>query len=260
MRSSAQAAAWSPLALADQEDVLSAWLTSHGVDREWAIAPPLAAAGIDVAWCERAREVLGAAALEPGLEWVASTFSVATLLSDIKESSRRISELVAAVRSYSHMDRASLQRISVTDGLESTLVMLGHKLRDGVAVVRDYGTDVPEIEAYAGELNQVWTNLIDNAIDAMDGAGTLRITTRAEGNEVVVEIGDTGHGMSPQIAARAFDAFYTTKDVGKGTGLGLDIAQRIVVERHGGTISIDSRPAETVLRVRLPPRPPKVTR
>ena len=255
-----QAAACSPLALADQEDALSAWLTSHGVDHEWVIAPPLAAAGIDLAWCERAREVLGGPALEPGLEWVASTFSVATLLSDIKESSRRISELVGAVRSYSHMDRASLQRISVTDGLESTLVMLGHKLRDGVAVVRDYGTDVPQIEAYAGELNQVWTNLIDNAIDAMDGAGTLRITTRAEGNEVVVEIGDTGPGMSPQVAARAFDAFYTTKDIGKGTGLGLDIAQRIVVERHGGTISIDSRPAETVLRVRLPPRPPKVAR
>ena len=256
-----QAAAASPLALADQEDALSAWLTSHGVDREWAIAPPLAAAGIDLAWCERAGQVLDGAALEPGLVWVASTFSVASLLSDIKESSRRISELVAAVKSYSHMDRASLQRISVTDGLESTLIMLGHKLRGGgVTVVRDYGTDVPEIEAYPGELNQVWTNLIDNAIDAMDGAGTLRITTRAEGNEVMVEIGDTGPGMSPEVIARAFDAFYTTKDVGKGTGLGLDIAQRIVVERHGGTIGIDSRPGETVLRVRLPLRPPKVTR
>jgi signal transduction histidine kinase len=256
-----QAAAASPLALADQEDALSAWLTSHGVDHEWAIAPPLAAAGIDLAWCERAGQVLDGAALEPGLEWVASTFSVASLLSDIKESSRRISELVAAVKSYSHMDRASLQRISVTDGLESTLIMLGHKLRDGgVTVVRDYGTDIPEIEAYPGELNQVWTNLIDNAIDAMDSAGTLRITTRAEGNEVMVEIGDTGPGMSPEVIARAFDAFYTTKDVGKGTGLGLDIAQRIVVERHGGTIGIDSRSGETVLRVRLPLRPPKVTR
>jgi signal transduction histidine kinase len=191
---------------------------------------------------------------------VASTVSAATLLSDIKESSRRISELVAAVKSYSQMDRASVQRINVTDGLESTLVMLGHKLRGGVTVMRDYGTDVPEIEAYAGELNQVWTNLIDNAIDAMGGAGTLRVATRAEASEVVVEIGDTGPGMSPQVAARAFDAFYTTKDVGKGTGLGLDIAQRIVVERHGGTISIDSRPGETVLRVRLPVRPPRTPR
>ena len=255
-----QAAAWSPLDQADQEDALSAWLTRHGVGHEWIIAPALAAAGVDVAWCERAAQALDGPALEPGLEWVASTFSAAALLSDIKESSRRISELVTAVKSYSQMDRASVQRINVTDGLESTLVMLGHKLRGGVTVVRDYATDVPQIEAYPGELNQVWTNLIDNAIDAMGGAGTLRVATRAEASEVVVEIGDTGPGMSPQVAARAFDAFYTTKDVGKGTGLGLDIAQRIVVERHGGTISVDSRPGETVLRVRLPLRPPRIPR
>ena len=255
-----QAAAWSPLDLADQEDALSAWLIRHGVGHEWIIAPALAAAGVDLAWCERAAQALDGPALEPGLEWVASTLSAAALLSDIKESSRRISQLVAAVKSYSQMDRASVQRINVTDGLESTLVMLGHKLRGGVTVVRDYGTDVPEIEAYAGELNQVWTNLIDNAVDAMGGAGTLRVATRAEASEVVVEIGDTGPGMSPQVAARAFDAFYTTKEVGKGTGLGLDIAQRIVVERHGGTISIDSRPGETVLRVRLPLRPPRTPR
>jgi signal transduction histidine kinase len=123
-----------------------------------------------------------------------------------------------------------------------------------VQVVRDYSADVPRIEAYAGELNQVWTNLIDNAVDAMDGAGTLRVATRADGDVVVIEIGDTGPGMAPVVAARAFEAFYTTKGVGKGTGLGLDIARRIVVERHGGTINIDSRPGETVLRVRLPVR------
>jgi signal transduction histidine kinase len=133
--------------------------------------------------------------------------------------------------------------------------MLGHKLPDGVTVVRDYGPGVPQIEAYAGELNQVWTNLIDNAIDAMDGAGTLRLATRAEGDDVLIEVGDTGPGMPPEVAARAFETFYTTKDVGKGTGLGLDIAQRIVVERHGGTITIDSQPDETVLRVRIPARP-----
>ena len=149
-----------------------------------------------------------------------------------------------------------MQQINVTDGLDNTLVMLGHKLRAGVTVVRDYSADVPRIEAYPGELNQVWTNLIDNAIDAMGGAGMLRLSTRAEGNEVVIEVGDTGPGMPPQVAARAFEAFYTTKDPGKGTGLGLDIARRIVVERHGGTITIDSRPGETVLRVRIPARPP----
>jgi signal transduction histidine kinase len=122
-------------------------------------------------------------------------------------------------------------------------------------VVRDYGADVPRIDAYAGELNQVWTNLIDNAVDAMHGTGILRVTTRAERDSVVVEISDTGPGMSPHEAARAFDAFYTTKEVGKSLGLGLDIAQRIVVERHGGTITIDSRPGKTVLRVRIPIRP-----
>ena len=244
-----------PLARSDREQALSSWLTGHGVARGWAIAQPLAAAGVDPAWCDRAAAVLEGPALGPGLEWVASTLSVATLLGELKDSTRRISELVAAVRSYSQLDRASLQRIDVTEGLESTLVMLGHKLPGGVTVVRDYGAGMPRIEAYAGELNQVWSNLIDNALDAMDGTGTLRLATRLEEDSVVVEVGDTGPGMPPPVAARAFEAFYTTKDVGKGTGLGLDIARRIVAERHGGTITIDSRPGATVLRVRLPIRP-----
>jgi signal transduction histidine kinase len=244
-----------PLSLADREEALSSWLARHGVEREWTIAPPLADAGVDLAWCERAAAILEGPTLEPGLEWAASTFSVAALLGEVTASTRRISELVAAVRSYSQLDRASMQHVDITDGLESTLVMLGHKLRDGVRVVREYGAGVPRITAYAGELNQVWANLIDNAVDAMDGAGTLRLATRAEGDHVVVEIGDTGPGMPPEVAARAFEAFYTTKDVGKGTGLGLDIARRIVVERHGGTITIDSQPGQTVLRVRLPVRP-----
>jgi signal transduction histidine kinase len=246
-----------PLDMADREEALSSWLTRHGVVREWIVAPPLAAAGVDVAWCERAAAVLEGSALEPGLEWVASTLSASALLSEVKESTRRISELVAAVKSYSQMDRASMQHIDVTDGIDNTLVMHGHKLRDGVTVVREYDSDVPAIDAQAGELNQVWTNLIDNAVDAMDGSGTLRVTTRAAGDHVVVEIADTGPGMPPEVAARAFEAFYTTKDVGKGTGLGLDIARRIVEERHGGTITIDSRPGETVLRVSLPVRLPE---
>jgi signal transduction histidine kinase len=249
------AAVSDPLAMADLEEALSSWLTSHGIVHEWMIAPPLAAAGVDLRWCERAAAVLEGPALQSGLEWVASTLSAATLLSEIKESSQRISGLVAAMKSYSQMDRASTQLIDVTDGLESTLVMLGSKIGDGVTVVRDYGTGVPRIEAYPGELNQVWTNLIDNAIDAMGGAGTLRLATRAEGDDVVIEVGDTGQGMPLEVAARAFEPFYSTKDVGKGTGLGLDIAQRIVVERHRGTITIDSRPGETVLRVRIPARP-----
>ena len=243
-----------PLARSDREQALSSWLAGHGIEREWAIAMPLAAAGADPDWCARAATVLDESALGPGLEWVASTLSVATLLGEVKESTRRISELVAAVRSYSQLDRASMQQLEVTDGLDSTLAMLGHKLGDGVTVLREYGDDVPRIEASAGELNQVWTNLIDNALDAMDGTGTLRVATQADGDSVVVEIGDTGPGLPPEVADRAFEPFFTTKDVGKGTGLGLDIARRIVVERHGGTITIDSRPGETVLRVRLPLR------
>ena len=249
-----RAAALDALEVADQEEALSSWLADHGVEREWMIATPLATAGVDLAWCEQAATVLEGPSLEPGLEWVASTLSVATLLSEVKESTRRVSELVAAVRSYSQMDRASMQRVDVTDGLESTLVMLRHKLRGGVEVVRDYDAEVPQIEAYPGELNQVWTNLIDNAVDAMDGAGVLRVTTRREGNAVVVEICDTGPGMPLQVVARAFEAFYTTKEVGRGTGLGLDIARRIVVDRHGGTIDIDSVPGATVLRVTIPHR------
>ena len=178
--------------------------------------------------------------------------STAALLSEVKDSTGRVSALVAAVKSYSQLDRASLQLIDVTEGIDSTLVMLGHKLRGGITVVRDYGTDVPRIEANPAELNQVWTNIIDNAIDAMDGNGTLRVSTRADPEDVIVEIGDTGPGMPPDVQARAFEPFYTTKDVGKGTGLGLDISRRIVVERHHGEITIDSRPGETVLRVRLP--------
>jgi signal transduction histidine kinase len=245
-----------PLALADLEDALSSWLTDNDVERDWVIAPPLAAAGVDVAWCERASTILGPDALEAGLVWVASTYATTTLLGELKEATRRVSELVGAVRSYSQMDRGSLQRIDVREGLESTLVMLGHELRSGVTVVRDYGPDVPEIEAYAGELNQVWTNLIDNAVDAMDGVGTLTITTRPDGDHVLVEVRDTGSGMPPQVVARAFEAFFTTKDVGKGSGLGLDIAHRIVVDRHGGSIDIDSRPGSTAMRVRLPAKPP----
>jgi signal transduction histidine kinase len=243
-----------PLATADHEDALSTWLVDHDVDRDWIIAAAFAAAGVDLAWCERAAATLTGEHLEAGLEWVASTLSVAALVTEVGDSTRRVSDLVAAVKSYSQVDRASLQQIDVQDGLESTLVMLGHKIGPDVEVVRRYGRDVPRIEAYAAELNQVWTNIIDNALDAMGGTGTLRIGARADGTDVVVEIGDTGTGMSPEVARRAFEAFYTTKDVGKGTGLGLDTARRIVVDRHGGRIGIDSRPGKTVLWVRIPGR------
>jgi signal transduction histidine kinase len=216
----------------------------------------LAAAGADVAWCDQVADVLEGGALDPALQWVSSTFATVALLDEVKESTRRVSELVAAVKSFSQMDRGSRQRVDVTEGIESSLVMLTHKLKQGIDVVRDYGT-VPEVEAYAGELNQVWANLIDNACDAMtdtDGSGTLRITTRVDGDHVVVELVDTGPGMPDDVAARAFEPFFTTKEVGKGTGLGLDIARRIVEERHGGSLTYAREDGVSVLRVRLPVR------
>ena len=243
------------LGLADLESDLASWLERRGVADPWALASALSAGGIDEAWCEQAYGVLGDRALAPGLEWVSATISARTLLGELKDSTRRISELVAAVRSYSQLDRASRQRTDVCEGLESTLTMLGHKLRQGVTVVREYD-DVPAIDAYAGELNQVWTNLVDNAVDAMEGSGTLTVRAHGDGEQVVVEIADTGSGMPPEVVARAFEPFFTTKDVGKGTGLGLDIARRIVVERHGGTITVEAgpdRPGTTIV-VTLPVR------
>jgi signal transduction histidine kinase len=171
----------------------------------------------------------------------------------VKEATGRVSDLVAAVRSYSQIDRASVQLADVTEGLESTLVMLAHKLEGDVTVVRDYDPAVPRIEVMAGELNQVWTNLIDNAVDAMGEGGTLRVGTRYDpAGWVVVEIADSGAGMTEETRQRAFEPFFTTKSVGKGTGLGLDISRRIVVDRHGGEITIESQPGDTVVRVRLP--------
>jgi signal transduction histidine kinase len=238
--------------VADREDAISEWLSAHDVDREWVIAPPLAAAGCDVSWCDRAAKLLDRTALGPGLEWVANSLASADLLSEVKESTQRISDLVAAVRSYSQLDRASLHPTDLTEGIESTLVMLSHRFRDGIDIVRDYSSDLPMVDAIGGELNQVWTNLIDNAIDAMRGGGTLTVSTRMHDHGVVVEIADTGPGISDEVRAHAFEPFYTTKGVGEGTGLGLDISRRIVVERHGGEIAIESRPGETVLRVWLP--------
>jgi signal transduction histidine kinase len=243
------------LALADAEDDISGWLSRHRIDRDWVIAPPLAAAGLDPAWCERVAGALPDAALGPGLEWIAASLSTGGLLAELKDSTGRISELVAAVRSYSQMDRASLQsEIDVTEGIDNTLIMLTPRLKGGVNVIKQYSPERPRIEAAPGELNQVWTNLIDNAVDAMDGSGTLRISVRPDGDRIVVDVADTGSGMTPEVVERIFEPFFTTKDVGRGTGLGLDISRRIVVERHSGEITVDSSPAGTVFHVALPKR------
>jgi signal transduction histidine kinase len=245
-----EAPASGALEVADREEAVGEWLAARSVDHAWQLAAVLAAAGVDAAWCERVRGEVGDEALGPALRWSVSALSANALLDEVHEATTRISELVAAVKSYSQLDRASLQRIDVHDGIESTLVMLSHKL-DGIEVERDYGV-TPAIDAYAGELNQVWTNLIDNAIDAMHGHGSLRVATRADGPDLVVDIADTGHGMPDAVQARVFEPFFTTKGVGEGTGLGLDIARRIIVERHRGEISFDSSPTGTTAHVRIP--------
>jgi len=246
-----------PLALAAREDELTDWLADHQVERDWLVGPVLAAAGLDVDWCEQVAAVVDNDSLEPAMEWIASTLSMTTLLAEVRDSTRRISDLVGVVKSYSQMDRASVQTTNITDGLESTLTMLAGTLSSGITVQRDYAKNLPQIEAIPAELNQVWTNLIGNATDAMSGMGTLRVSTRFENNRVVVEVGDTGGGMTPEVWAHAFDPFFTTKGVGKGTGLGLDIARRIIADRHGGEISIELRPKETVLVIHLPLRSAK---
>jgi len=244
------------VALADLEESLLDWLGDHAVGRDWVIAPALAAAGVSPAWLDRAASALPGTALQAGLEWVASSVTTAVLIAEAQDATRRISDLVSAVKSYSQLDRAAVQDVRVVDGLESTLVMLGHKLRSGVTVVRDYDDSVPAVTANPGELNQVWTNLVDNAVDAMDGSGTLTLRTHADEHHVVVEVCDTGAGMTDEVAAHAFEPFFTTKEVGQGTGLGLDISRRIVVERHGGAIDLQSEPGHTVVAVRLPRRAP----
>ncbi|MCD9625235.1 ATP-binding protein [Rhabdothermincola salaria] len=241
------------IGLADREDELLGWLERRGIDDAWTIAPAFAAAAVDVEWCERVRGVLGDDALGPGLQWVASTLATASLIDDIAESTGRVSALVDEVGSYSQLDRASTQLIDVADGLESTVTVLSHKLVDGIRIVREYADDRPRIEARPGELNQVWTNLVDNAVDAMEGRGTLRLSVRVDGEDLLVEVGDDGPGMSDDVQARAIEPFFTTKPVGKGTGLGLDISNRIV-EGHHGSISIASIPGDTVVAVRLPLR------
>jgi signal transduction histidine kinase len=246
------AAAADSLETMDRENALSDWLEARGVENAWRIAPALAAADVDIEWCARATALLSDEHVEPALTWVASALSARALLGEIKESTSRISALVNDFKSYSQLDRASVQTVDVTKGIDDTLVMLKHKIADGVAIKREYGSDVPQIEAFPAELNQVWTNLITNAIDAVDGQGTVRIATHAEPEFVVVEIADDGPGMPPDVQARAFEPFFTTKDVGKGTGLGLDISRRIVADRHQGQIMIASEPGNTVISVRLP--------
>jgi signal transduction histidine kinase len=241
----------STLEAGDLEDALAQRLQDIGVEDPWQLAPVLAAAGVDQAWLDRV--VAGTGAGAPyAVSWIARGLDIESLVNEIRNSASRISELVAAMKDYSHLDKAPLDDIDLHDGLESTLVMLSHKLKKGIDVVRDYDRSLPTICAREGELNQVWTNIIHNAIDAMEGKGTLTVRTFRDGECAVVEIGDTGPGVPPELQRRIFEPFFTTKDVGQGTGLGLDISYRIVVRRHHGDIRVESTPGDTRFQVKLP--------
>jgi signal transduction histidine kinase len=175
------------------------------------------------------------------------------LAAEIQDSTARMTALVGAVKSYAYMDRGDVVEVDLHEGLETTLTVLGHKLKHTqIKVIRDYDRQLPKLTVRGSELNQVWTNLLDNAIDALGEAGTISITTHADGSCAVVEIADDGSGIPDELAARIFDPFFTTKDVGQGTGLGLATARRIVVDRHDGSLTLDSRPGRTAFRVRIP--------
>jgi signal transduction histidine kinase len=242
----------SPLQASDREDELGGWLEAHGVAGAWDLAPPLVAAGVDAGGLEQVAAGVPAELLPHAVGALAAACEAGSLLDEVAEATGRISKLIGAAKQYTQMDRSPLQHLDVHDGLESTLTMLGHKLGAGIQVVRDYDRSLPKLPAYEGELNQVWTNLIDNAVDAMDGHGTLTVRTRRDGDRVLVEIGDTGPGIPEPVAAHMFEPFYTTKPVGKGTGLGLDICWRIVVQRHGGDLRFTSVPGDTRFQVLLP--------
>jgi len=191
--------------------------------------------------------------LPDGVHWVSYALETELLMGEIEDSTVRISTLVGAAKQYSQLDRAAHQDIDVRDGLISTLVMLGHKIKEsGVTLVKEFDPSLPTIPAHPAELNQVWTNLIDNAIQAMPGGGTLAVRTSREDDHVLVEVGDTGAGVPAELRQKIFEPFFTTKPVGEGTGLGLDISYRVVTQRHRGDIRVVSAPGDTWFQVRLP--------
>jgi signal transduction histidine kinase len=239
---------------ADEEDAMLDRLEALGVADAWRLAEPLARARVDEAWLEQVAALAGPAT-EAALRWVAASLTARTLAQELKDSTERMSALVGAVKSYAYMDRGGLVEVDVHEGLETTLVVLGHKLkRTKLKVVRDYDRTLPKLTVHGSELNQVWTNLLDNAIDALAGqdAGTITIRTRRDGPCVLVDVADDGPGIPEEVRPRVLEPFFTTKEAGRGTGLGLDTARRIVEERHTGTLGFDSGPEGTTFHVWLP--------
>ncbi|BBG03515.1 MULTISPECIES: ATP-binding protein [Pseudonocardia] len=242
----------SPIEAGDAEDAVGEWLEGQGIAGAWDVAPNFAAAGIDVDWLEQVRASVPAPVLESAIRWLNYTVETELLMNEIADSTTRMSTLVGAAKQYSQMDRAPYQTVDVHDLLKSTLIMLGGKFGDGISLVKEFDRSLPEISVYAAELNQVWTNLIDNAVQAMDGNGTLTVRTGRDGERLLVEIADTGPGVPEEIRSRIFEPFFTTKAVGEGTGLGLDISWRIVVRRHHGDLRVLSEPGNTRFQVLLP--------
>jgi signal transduction histidine kinase len=241
----------------DREEEVALWIEDRGVEEAWDLAPTLVGSGLDVEWLDGLEGRLSSSgAVGDVLSWLASELTGDELLREIRQASARISELVRAVKSYSHMDKSSLKEADVREGLDNTLIMLGHKLKKGnVEVRREYAEGLPPVCAHGGELNQVWTNLLDNAIDAVEGEGRVGLRAVREGDRVLVEVSDDGPGIPEEIRERIFEPFFTTKEVGKGTGLGLDISYRVVVEKLGGDIRVSSKPGDTRFEVRLPVSP-----
>ena len=243
-----------PLERLDREQAIQDWLAERGLPDPWQLSPSLAASGWSPEGLEELAGSFSAAELSQVVRWLAAGSLVYGLLDEVRQGAGRISEIVKAVKSYTYLDQAPIQEVDVHEGLESTLVMLRHKLKSGVEVVREYVPELPRIEAYASELNQVWTNLIDNAIDAMQGHGELVLRTYAREGRVWVEIQDSGPGIPAEIQQRIFEPFFTTKPPGSGSGLGLHIVYDIIVNKHHGEIHIQSQPGATCFQVILPVR------
>jgi signal transduction histidine kinase len=240
-----------PLAMSALEDQLDSLLRSHGQNDLWQLAAGLARRNVQPEVLETVFANLDAETARAALVRIAASVEVASLLNEIESSTSRISELVRAIKEYTYMDQAPVQNVDIVKGLETTLTILNHKLKHGVAVVRDYPSAPLRVNSFGSELNQIWTNLMDNAIDAMHGKGELRVRIYRDDTCAVVEIGDNGPGIPPEIKPRIFEPFFTTKGVGEGTGLGLDTVQRIV-KKHGGTIQVTSNPGDTRFQVWLP--------
>lgn len=248
----AKATPLTPLEASDREDALGDWLDDHGIAGGWQLAPTFVQAGLDTDWLDQVAAAVDGPTLEGAVRWLNYTVETELLMNEIEDSTTRISHLVDAAKQYSQMDRAPYQVADVHELLDSTLMMLAGKMGAGIKVVKEYDRSLPRIPAYPGELNQVWTNLIDNAVSAMGGEGTLTVRTALDGDSALVEFHDTGSGVPDEIRDRIFDPFFTTKPVGEGTGLGLDISWRIVVNKHHGSLAVQSVPGDTRFQVRLP--------